>query len=74
MSIFFASLLRQKLLKSELLFSWVGDFYEYEEDNYCIRGRRTGKKYQMGDPVRIEVARVNLARKQIDMSLADETE
>ncbi len=52
----------------------VGDFYEYEEDNYCIRGRRTGKKYQMGDPVRIEVARVNMARKQIDMSLADETE
>jgi ribonuclease R len=51
----------------------AGDFYEYEEDNYCIRGRRTGKKYQMGDPVRIEVARVNMARKQIDMSLADET-
>jgi ribonuclease R len=51
----------------------AGDFYEYEEDNYCIRGRRTGKKYQMGDPVRVEVARVNLARKQIDMSLAEET-
>ncbi len=51
----------------------IGDFYEYDEDNYCIRGKRTGKKYQMGDPVRIEVARVNMARKQIDMSLADET-
>ncbi len=51
----------------------AGDFYEYDEDNYCIRGRRTGRKYQMGDPVRIEVARVNMARKQIDMSLAEET-
>ena len=30
-----------------------GDFYEYDEDNYCIRGRRTGKKYQMGDPVEL---------------------
>ncbi len=50
----------------------AGDFYEYDEDNYCIRGRRTGKKYQMGDPVRIEVVRVNLARKQIDMALADQ--
>jgi ribonuclease R len=50
----------------------AGDFYEYEEDSYCIRGRRTGKKYQMGDPVRIEVVRVNLARKQIDMALADQ--
>ena len=49
----------------------AGDFYEYDEDNYCIRGRRTGKKYQMGDPVRIEVLRVNLARKQIDFALAD---
>jgi ribonuclease R len=49
----------------------AGDFYEYEEDNYCIRGRRTGKKYQLGDPVRIEVSRVNLARKQIDFALAE---
>jgi ribonuclease R len=49
----------------------AGDFYEYDEDNYCIRGRRSGKKYQMGDPVRIEVLRVNLARKQIDFALAD---
>ena len=50
----------------------AGDFYEYDEDNYCIRGRRTGKKYQMGDPVKIEVARVNMARKQIDFALAAE--
>ena len=50
----------------------AGDFYEYDEDNYCIRGRRTGKKYQMGDPVMIEVARVNMERKQIDFSLVSE--
>jgi len=50
----------------------AGDFYEYEEDNYCIRGRRTGKKYQMGDPLQIEVVRVNLARKQIDFALTTE--
>jgi len=47
----------------------AGDFYEYDEDNYCIRGRRTGKKYQMGDPVQIEVVRVNMEKKQIDFSL-----
>jgi len=50
----------------------AGDFYEYDEDNYCIRGRRTGKKYQMGDPVKIEVVRVNMARKQVDFALAAE--
>jgi len=47
----------------------AGDFYEYDEDHYCIRGRRTGKKYQMGDPVQVEVVRVNLVRKQIDLAL-----
>lgn len=48
----------------------AGDFYEYDEDNYCIRGRRTGKKYQMGDPIQIAVVRVNMERKQIDFALA----
>jgi ribonuclease R len=48
----------------------AGDFYEYDEDNYCIRGRRTGKKYQIGDSVKIEVVRVNMDRKQIDFELA----
>ncbi len=48
----------------------AGDFYEYDEDSYCIRGRRTGKKYQMGDPIQIAVVRVNMERKQIDFALA----
>lgn len=52
--------------------SLEGDFYEYDEDNYCIRGRRTGKKYQMGDPVKIEVIRVNMEKKQIDFSLVSD--
>lgn len=52
----------------------AGDFYEYDEDNYCIRGQRTGKKYQMGDPVMIEVQRVNMQRKQVDfMLISDNT-
>jgi ribonuclease R len=50
----------------------AGDFYEYEEENYCIRGRRTRKKYQLGDPIFIEVVRVNLARKQIDFALVSD--
>ncbi|MBN1790135.1 MAG: ribonuclease R [Bacteroidales bacterium] len=50
----------------------AGDFYEYDEDNYCIRGRRTGKKYQMGDPLKIEVVRVNMVRKQIDFAPASD--
>jgi ribonuclease R len=48
------------------------DFYEYDEDNYCIRGRRSGKKYQLGDPIMVEVVRINLVRKQIDLALAED--
>lgn len=47
----------------------AGDFYEYDEENYCIRGRRSGRKYQIGDPVKVEVLRVNLQRKQVDLGL-----
>jgi len=50
----------------------AGDYYEYDEDNYWIKGRRTGKKYRIGDPVTIKVMRVNMIRKQIDFSLIEE--
>ena len=46
-----------------------GDFYEYEEDNYCIRGRMTGKTYTLGDRVKIEVVRADLQKKQLDYRL-----
>jgi ribonuclease R len=42
------------------------DYYEFDEDNYCITGRRTGKSYQLGDKVKIEILRANLLKKQLD--------
>ena len=48
----------------------LGDFYEYDEQNYRIAGRRTGKVFQLGDAIQIEVWRTNLARKQLDFKLA----
>ncbi len=48
----------------------LGDYYEYDEENYRIAGRRTGKVFQLGDPISIEVWRANLARKQLDFKLA----
>ncbi len=47
------------------------DFYEYDEKNYMILGRRRGKKYQLGDPVTIQVARADLIKKQLDFVLVD---
>ena len=48
------------------------DYYEFDEKNYCIKGRRTHKKYQLGDEVRIQIDRANLERKQLDFSLIEE--
>lgn len=48
-----------------------GDFYEYDEKNYCVYGKKTGKKFQLGDPIRVEIARANLAKRQLDYLLAD---
>lgn len=47
------------------------DFYEYDEQNYMIRGRRRGKRYQLGDPVTIQVARADLIKKQLDFVIVD---
>ena len=46
------------------------DFYEYDEDNYCIRGRSTKKEYMLGDRVDVEVVKADLQKKQLDYRLA----
>lgn len=47
----------------------ANDFYEFDEANYCVVGTRTGKKFQLGDTVKIRVKRTDLVRKQIDFEL-----
>ena len=46
------------------------DYYEFDEKSYCLSGRRNHKCYRLGDPIRIQVARANLERKQLDFALA----
>ena len=46
------------------------DYYEFDEENYCIVGRSHRKIYQLGDDVRILVTKANLAAKQLDFVLA----
>ena len=47
------------------------DYYDFDERNYCLVGRRHHNKYQLGDPVRVKVARANLEKRQLDFVLAD---
>ena len=46
------------------------DFYEYDEENYCIKGRSTGKIYTLGDRVDVGVVKADLQKKQLDYRLA----
>lgn len=46
------------------------DFYELDEKNYRLIGRRTKREYRLGQTVAIKVAKANLERKQLDFVLA----
>ena len=46
------------------------DFYELDEKNYRLVGRRKKREYRLGQPVSIQVARANLDRKQLDFIFA----
>ena len=48
-----------------------GDYYEFDERNYCLVGRRHHHKYQLGDAIRIKVARANVEKRQLDFILAE---
>jgi ribonuclease R len=45
------------------------DFYIFDEKNYCLVGRHTHRKYQLGDEVKVEISRANLEKKQLDFRL-----
>ena len=48
------------------------DYYDFDERNYCLVGRRHHNKYQLGDPIRIKVARANMEKRQLDFALAED--
>ena len=48
-----------------------GDYYDFDEKDYCLVGRRHHHVYQLGDPVRIRVASANAERKQLDFAIEE---
>lgn len=48
------------------------DYYDFDEKNYCLIGRRHGVRYTLGDNVKVQVARADLERKQLDFALIDD--
>ena len=51
-----------------------GDYFEFDEKNYCLIGQRTRKRYRLGDHLKIKVARCNLEKKQMDYELVSAEE
>jgi ribonuclease R len=50
--------------------SLIDDYYGYDESSHTLEGRRTKRRFRLGDRVRVEVARVDLQRRMLDLRLA----
>jgi ribonuclease R len=47
------------------------DFYEYDDRNHCLIGVHTRRRFTIGQKVTIEIARANLAKRQLDFRLSE---
>jgi ribonuclease R len=51
--------------------SMTDDYYRFDEKAHTLRGENTRKAYRLGDRVEVQVARVDLERRQVDFALVD---
>jgi ribonuclease R len=47
------------------------DYYHYEEASHSLTGKRTGRRFRLGDKVMVEVVRVDLQRRQLDFRVSE---
>jgi ribonuclease R len=47
------------------------DYYRFVERAHILRGENTGKEYRLGDKVSVQVVRVDMERRQIDLGLVE---
>lgn len=51
-----------------------GDYYQFDPVKHALEGEHTGRRFRLGDPIKIKVARVDLDQGQIDFVLTEKTE
>ncbi|MBK5296816.1 MAG: ribonuclease R [Vicinamibacteria bacterium] len=51
--------------------SMANDYYRYLESSHTLHGENTHKVYRLGDKVRVQVIRVDLEHRQIDLGLTE---
>jgi ribonuclease R len=54
--------------------SLTDDYYHYDEKQYTLKGRRTGKEYRLGDAVEVKVVRVDPEERRIDFTFVEQEE
>lgn len=48
-----------------------GDYYNFDEKQYCIIGKRKRKKYEMGQKVKVQVVKADLVKRQLDFKIVE---
>jgi ribonuclease R len=48
------------------------DFYEYDEKNHLIKGRKYGKRFRLGDKIKVRVKKADLEKRQLDFEMVDD--
>jgi ribonuclease R len=51
--------------------SMADDFYRFVDAQHVLYGERTKKSYRLGDRVHVQVVRVDLERRQVDLGLVE---
>jgi ribonuclease R len=47
------------------------DYYRFVEQEHVLRGEHTKKSYRLGDRVDVQVVRVDMERRQVDLGLVE---
>jgi ribonuclease R len=47
------------------------DYYRFVEKAHILKGENRGKVYRLGDRVRVQVVKVDMERRQVDLALAE---
>jgi ribonuclease R len=51
--------------------SMADDYYRFIEQQHVLRGENTNKVYRLGDKVNVQVVRVDMERRQIDLGIVE---
>jgi ribonuclease R len=46
------------------------DYYDFDERSHSLIGRRTHRRYRLGDKVKVQVVRVDLQRRRLDLRVS----